>query len=566
MKLIRRAAALCLCAALLLPAAFASGDGLTADARQQDLDTLYDTLKEHHPNMFNRTPESEFLTAKAVLESRLDGLSDVDFALELQSLVARIGDSHTTTSLPSAQAMKLFPFSLTWFDGDWVLTTVTSDHAGDLGKTVIALNGVPMEDVVARFATFVSADNEVKLRRQTRQIIYAQDILVHLGLAEADKDLTLTVADAKGVESQITLSALPAEEVQSAELASLSQQRTGKPATAYDKSKYYFSLPLDADTYYVQYNRCQEDPELPMEDFAAQVAKDLERGAYRQVLLDLRNNGGGSDGVIFPLLAVLEPMVRAGDIRLYGLIGETTFSSAVINGVMIQEAGGLLAGSPTSGSVDHFGSTGSFTLPNSGLRVTCSSKWISLSGLLEAAQGYGVESLRPDFPVEQTLSDYLAGKDTLVDTLLAQGLDWRAPDRGEMGLTRAHLVSLLYAQAQAAGKNVAAPENRFADVLPCMYYTAAVDWAAQNGITLGGGDDSFHSAQLVTRAEAAVLLARFADYMGVTLPQGGTAPADAPVWAQEALGRCAGLEGMAGGAAGTFTRTQGQALVRALCG
>ena len=33
----------------------------------------------------------------------------------------------------------------------------------------------------------------------------------------------------------------------------------------------------------------------PMADFAALVAKDLEAGDYSRVLLDLRNNGGGSE-------------------------------------------------------------------------------------------------------------------------------------------------------------------------------------------------------------------------------------------------------------------------------
>ena len=45
--------------------------------------------------------------------------------------------------------------------------------------------------------------------------------------------------------------------------------------------------------YYIQYNTCQEAEDLPMEDFAALVAKDLKAGDYSRVLLDLRNNGGG---------------------------------------------------------------------------------------------------------------------------------------------------------------------------------------------------------------------------------------------------------------------------------
>lgn len=82
--------------------------------------------------------------------------------------------------------------------------------------------------------------------------------------------------------------------------------------TDYQKGTYYFSLPLDSRTYYIQYNQCKEDPELPMETFTAQVMADLEQGSYSVLLLDLRNNGGGSDGVIIPLLMELAPWSAAG--------------------------------------------------------------------------------------------------------------------------------------------------------------------------------------------------------------------------------------------------------------
>ena len=51
--------------------------------------------------------------------------------------------------------------------------------------------------------------------------------------------------------------------------------------------------------------KCMEDPKQPMDGFAAQVEAELEAGDYRQVLLDLRNNGGGSDGVLVPILMLV---------------------------------------------------------------------------------------------------------------------------------------------------------------------------------------------------------------------------------------------------------------------
>lgn len=86
-----------------------------------------------------------------------------------------------------------------------------------------------------------------------------------------------------------------------------------------------------------------EDPKQPMDGFAAQVEAELEAGDYRQVLLDLRNNGGGSDGVLVPIILLVPGLVEEG-VKVYGLVGEATYSSAIINAVELVDAGGVLAG------------------------------------------------------------------------------------------------------------------------------------------------------------------------------------------------------------------------------
>lgn len=572
MKFLPRAIAICITAALVLPTGAWAAGPLSRDARQQDLDALYETLEQKHPNLFAHTPQADFLARKTEIEARLDTISDLEFTFDLQALTALAGDSHTTASLSDAEAMRFYPFSLSWYDGDWVLSVVDQPNAQRLGDTVIALNGYPMDEVLGRFAAFVSADNAIKLRRQTQQLLYAHDILAYLGLAESGGSLVLTLSDAQGTERQITLSPLPYADFQAVELARLSDQRTALPATARDKRKYYFALPLDENTYYIQYNRCQEDPDLPMETFAAQVSSDLSQGAYTQVLLDLRNNGGGSDGVIWPLLDLLAPGVRDGSLRLYGLVGETTFSSAVINAVMIREMGGILAGAPTSGSVDHFGSTRSFTLPNSALKISYSTKWIHMGTLFESALDAGVEPIRPDVVIEPTLADYLAGKDTVVEYLLAHGSQYQAPDASGNLLTRGRLLTQLYEAARSAGKDVAAPTADFRDTLSFAYYAPAVNWAVQTGIAAGNGAGALEPVRPVTRAEAAVMLVRYADFMGLSLTAQEISFSDEdliPFWALDAA-RQSGDLGLLDAKSGAFrpndtmTRADGAALVQTL--
>mgnify|MGYP000146340823 FL=1 len=138
-------------------------------------------------------------------------------------------------------------------------------------------------------------------------------------------------------------------------------------------------------------------------------------------------------------------------------MGEATFSSASINALEIREMGGGLAGEPTSGSVDHFGSTGSFTLPNTGVRVSMSTKFIDTGTLLECAAGLGVEPIQPDVIVYQTLEDYLAGQDTLVDALCARTEPFQPQERPDAPLSRGRLTELLRQAAEQAGLDTQAP-------------------------------------------------------------------------------------------------------------
>ena len=173
--------------------------------------------------------------------------------------MALIGDSHTTTNIGSVlNSTGLYPFGAEWYDGSWVLTGAEEEDAALLGQTVTALNGVPMDEICTRFGTLVSADNPVKLRRQTEQLLYSEACLDYLGIAESGEPLEVTTSG-----GSFTVEALPMEDFGDAALSSLSQQRESTPATAYRKGTYYFAQSLDDTTYYIQFNQCMETPSSP---------------------------------------------------------------------------------------------------------------------------------------------------------------------------------------------------------------------------------------------------------------------------------------------------------------
>ena len=227
--------------------------------------------------------------------------------------------------------------------------------------------------------------------------------------------------------------------------------------------------------------------------------------------------------------------------------------------------GAVLAGEATSGSVDHFGSVSGFTLPNSGIRVGVSSKYIDLGTLLDADAGRGVVSWEPDVERPQTMADTLAGKDTAVEWLLAHPERLAQREWPNAPLTRGRFVGLLY---EAAGSPVQTPEAVFPDMLGVEWYLDAMIWSANAGVSRGTADGSFAASRAISWQEAAVFLTRTVQALGWTPETVRTAPLPAVLskgaWDQEALQGAWAWGLLPENADSTPTRAQGEAMAAAL--
>lgn len=78
-----------------------------------------------------------------------------------------------------------------------------------------------------------------------------------------------------------------------------------------------------------------------------------------------------------------------------------------------------------------------------------------------------------------------------------------------INLTRAQMATVLY---RMAGEPEGTIENPFSDVADGQWYTDAVVWAAETGITVGTSADTFNPNDNVTREQMATFLYRFAEY------------------------------------------------------
>lgn len=387
----------------------------SAAARRIQLERVVSMLNENHPNLYTHVSREAFAAKRASISQNAGSWDNFGFALEVQSLAAMVGDAHTALSLP-ADRTQILPFALAWMDGAWVVTAVAAPQRVCLGWRVEGIAGRPIAAVERALDPYLSYDNDTRRRRMFASAVNLRGALVHAGvLSESADTVALHVVSPDGLRRVATLP------LHASELRTLAGRRRAIPVTEYDPNVIYKAFDLVPYTLYLQYNACKEDEKYPMATFAAQVRDKLTNGSYARVIVDLRANGGGSDGVFRPVIYALIAAQQRG-VKVYVLVGEGTFSAAVTGAVQLAQLGAVTVGTPTGGSVDHFGSVVRQALPD-GSRLSCSTQWVALSSYYQAARAFGTESLTPTLSAPQPVDDYLAGGDRPVARVLAQ------PDR-----------------------------------------------------------------------------------------------------------------------------------------
>ena len=377
--------------------------GTRDDRWRQDLAYLASELPRLHANAFHATPRAVFEDAVAHLDATIPILSDAQLTVELMRIVALVGDGHTAT-WSWTERFRPYPLSFGILGDELWIVEADENHVDLLGARVLGIGSATVVDAVERVRPLLSYDSEDDFRVRAGHALAYAEVQQAVGLQPTANEAVLVIADRAGVEREVVVEALPAGDpvaLRSAGATPLYRQRSEED---------FWSTVLPGGVVYLRYNRCR-DP-----DGFRQVAQDAFAAvdAYRDAALvvDLRGNDGGDERVIAPLLAGIETRRLGAAGRLWVLTDARTFSSATGNAWSLRQLGARLAGEPTGDGVDGWGEVERLTLPNSGIVVQYATRFWRRAG--------SEEPLEPDLPVEATVDDVLAGRDPVLDAVVAE--------------------------------------------------------------------------------------------------------------------------------------------------
>ncbi len=377
----------------------------------EDLDFYYESLEKSHKNSFAVNSKETLMAEKERIATDIPYMTDADFYYSLKQLAALVGDAHTTVGYSDSiyKHLMALPFAIEKYGDDWYIMMLDELNEQYLGSKLKAINEVPIQDIFEKSKAIISYENESWAISQFSNTIAFKEALNYLGIVEGDSKIMLNVETIEGVDTSFEMIPLTETTLMSTEIEVLEGETVAKTWP----EGIYRALSLDDEHLLVQYNVCQESPDLPMATFTESIRKELTEKPYKVVVFDLRYNTGGNSEVFRPMLDMIKGLKSEKDLQVYTLIGKNTFSSAIINAIQTKdELGSTLVGSATGGNVNGYGEVKSFELKNHPFVGTYSTKYFEL------IEGYDKDSLYPDVDVAQTLEDYLNGKDTEVEWLL----------------------------------------------------------------------------------------------------------------------------------------------------
>jgi hypothetical protein len=354
--------------------------------------------------------------AAAGLEAAVPRLTDSQLVTRLSQLVAKLHDDETLVEFPHGPDLAL---DAQWVGGGLYLLAVPVADRALLGAQLLAVDGHPIAQVLARSGTTVDAEDPQLLSNTETGALDDLALLHSLGLTGSTTSAVLTVRTRAGMRETVRLAAAGSAFITWPDF--LADQVPGLahvPLPRYRQNAmqpYWLRVLSAQHAVYLKYNQCL--PDSGFQRLAARALALLTGHRDYRLVVDLRDNQGGDTGPFQSLLSGLasDPRLNAPG-RVIGLVDQFTDSSATADAEALKNTGAVLMGQPPADPLDTWGDGQTFKLPKSGLVIQYTTATVN-----GTRTPWGI----PDIVVKPTLAQILAGD----DPVLAAALSYRPGGR-----------------------------------------------------------------------------------------------------------------------------------------
>jgi hypothetical protein len=372
---------------------------------REDLQFLARELPKRHMNAFHFTSRGRFEAAVADLDRKLPQLDAAHVYVGMMRIVNSIGDGHTHLRFPVDSDD--FPVVVGRFSGEYRVVSAAPRFAKAVGSRLVAINETPIDRVHDLIFAVTPQDETPQLREGQVTAWMTTGILLHgLDITPASGAARLHLIDDRGEKSTIDLQPDPTPQGQWQSAYAQRPLFRQHPGEAF----WYTWLPESRTVY------CNWRSYIKLRENSRDLFDLVEKKRPDKLVIDLRQNGGGDYFVglanMVSRVRNLPETNRKG--HLFVLIGPFTFSAAMSNSAHFrQRTAATLVGLPIGEKPNSYQEARFTTLPHSHLTLSYSVRFYKF---VET----GENMIRPDREIETTWADFKAGRDPVLEWVLAQ--------------------------------------------------------------------------------------------------------------------------------------------------
>ncbi len=389
------------------------------DGWKFDINFFRKMMEKIHYSLFRVMPEDKWNSMINNLLDAVDRLDDSQIITALYKITAEIGDAHTTVFPPSEGKMTMYvlPINLFFFEDGLYITSAAPEYKQLAGKKITKIGNTNADEFLSKLREVTSTDNEFCLKWKGSRILCFTNVLYGLGMISKPDEAEITTDD--GIRTTVKggpfrNNMLHTKIEQKGWAAGRDTSNTPLYLKDLD-NLYWFDYIPEYKMVYMQYNATQEKKDEPLNVFVKHVFDYINSNDVDYFTLDIRFNGGGNS---FLNKELVQAIVKCDKINKQGnfftIIGRNTFSAAQnLTGYLERETNVIFAGEPTGSRPDFVGETNLITLPYSGLRVSCSSRYWQNS-LSDDYRNW----VAPQLGVKYFYDDYKNGTDPAMNEII----------------------------------------------------------------------------------------------------------------------------------------------------
>ena len=385
---------------------------------QSDLDMLLREIDNTHPDPWHGIAREDWVAQMHSLRDVLPALSPEQAYARLCALVASLShagrDGHQFVIVPDTQERPALPFRTYEFAEGVYVTTAMPGYEQLVGRRITAIDGHPIDDVLAALEPLVPRDGPQTVPGFRTIFLLRTSVLRGLGLV-GEGDVTVSVGG--DGQPDLDVAVTPANwadwRAWAGEYGIGLPQRSDTLYLSDPQTNLWWRTLAESHTLYVRYQGVQ----YVAPGDAAAIQDAAADPDVTHIVLDLRQNPGGDNHTSGPLLSVLQQAAANRPGSLYVMTDRLTFSAAANLATQFeQKTDAVFAGEPMGGGLNFWDDVRWVDLPHYPMtpRVGVSTRYWQF-----ATPDDPRLTIEPDIAIPVTASDYFAGRDPTLDAVTA---------------------------------------------------------------------------------------------------------------------------------------------------